>query len=109
MARGNDKPKVKASPPEKAPRIGTDPESTNGLTPVWSIAKFDHEGPWGQGCCENNGGVWVELFPKLRDYESMTWGEIYKDRKRNHSVPVYGLIKEAKERLEELNLDDVEE
>jgi hypothetical protein len=102
-------PKAGATPPGRGPRIGSDPEDTNRLTPVWSVAIFDHAGPWGRNTCDRDGALWEELFPKLKAYESMTWGEIYKDKKRNHSVSVGGIIKAARDRLRELKLDDTDE
>ena len=104
------KPKAKPLPTGKSLRLGmADPEGTNHQTPVWSIAVFDHAGPWGRAKCETEGHLWDEIFPKLRDYESMTWGEIYRNKKRDHSVPVGGISKEAQERLVQLRLDDVDE
>ena len=58
----------------------------------------------------------VEILPKLRMFESMTWQEILsasgaKKKGRgnhHHSVAVEKLSKDAQKRLKEIKLDDVE-
>ncbi|MNJ98101.1 hypothetical protein D3C87_158630 [compost metagenome] len=58
---------------------------------------------------------WTELFPKLREIETKKWHELEKEtfgkyaKSKNHQVEVKDLIKEAKNRLVELNLDDHQE
>ncbi len=52
----------------------------------------------------------VEIHSKLSELEGLTWNEILVIRKYwNHSVEVYKLEKEARDRLTELGLDDYEE
>jgi hypothetical protein len=104
-----NKPKTGALPLSGGPRIGANPSDTNKLKPVWSIVIFDRDGPWGKCKFTDNEHLWMELFPKLRDYERMTWGEIYKDKDKNHSVLFGSLVKEARDRLTELKLDDINE
>lgn len=109
MGKPKDKPKARFSPPEKGARTGEDPDDNNKKTPVWGIAVFDHEGPWGRELCDKDAAIWEEILPKLKSYESMTWGEIYKNKDYNHSVSVSNLIKKARDRLVTLNLDDQEQ
>lgn len=109
MGRNKHFPKATAAVPPKGARAESNPDDTNRQTPVWSIAIFDHAGPWGRTMCETPGHLWEDIFPKLKNYETMTWGEIYRDRDRNHPVGVLGLIKEAQDRLVALKLDDNEE
>lgn len=96
-------------PPGKSPRAGASPEDANQQTPVWSVSIFDHAGPWGKDTCKHEEHLWAEIFPKLKNYETMTWAEIYRNKKRDHSVPTYGIIKEARDRLVALKLDDNDE
>lgn len=104
------RPKVASVPLDnKSSRIAHDPVNYNQLTPVWSIGIFDGDGPWGKGKIEIPSHLWDDIFEKLRNYESMTWGNILADKERNHSVPVSQLIKEAQSRLKDRKLDDVDE
>jgi hypothetical protein len=45
----------------------------------------------------------------MRDYERRTWAEIIANSRRDHTVPVDHLVKEARDRLVYLNQDDVDE
>lgn len=73
--------------------------------PVWSIAKLDREGPWGWSrvICQF---FWSDIWPKMRDFESMEWEQIVANG--SHEVSVDGICKDAKKQLERLKLDDVE-
>lgn len=91
---------------KKQARQEVDPGQVSKMNPVWSIRLFDVVGPWGRELIENGGHLWEAIFPKLRNYESMTWGEIERDRQYNHAVKVEKLDKSAQKRLSELKLDD---
>ena len=54
-----------------------------------------------------SGQLIVEIREKLRNFESMTWGEIL--GRRHHRVATSALCKQARDRLEALGLDDLEE
>ncbi|MEX0727808.1 MAG: hypothetical protein WEB58_13725 [Planctomycetaceae bacterium] len=94
-------------PEGKFPRSGVNTGNTNREKPVWKFEIFDHDGPWGKELITADH-AWSHLYPKLKNYESMRWGEIEKDKKRNHSVPKTNLIKEARDRLDELKLNDID-
>lgn len=50
-----------------------------------------------------------EVRAKLAQFESMTWNEILVDsKKQNHSIEVWRLSKEARERLVLIGLGDTE-
>lgn len=68
---------------------------------------MDMDGPFGWNALKGQGIFWQEIFPKLRDFESMTWHEVEGDR--HHAISIDRLSKEARVRLEELNLDDIDE
>ncbi len=63
----------------------------------------------GKGAVTLPEHLWDDLFQKLRWYETMTWGEILKDKKHNHSVPLDHLAKAAQDRLKAMRLDDIDE
>ena len=48
-----------------------------------------------------------EIRNKLADFESMTWHEIL--GKNSHLIPVSGICKAARDRLELLKQDDIDE
>lgn len=52
--------------------------------------------------------VWGDIFEKLVSYESRTWAEILSNPTRDHPIAVGKLCKEARQRLMDLKLDDVE-
>jgi hypothetical protein len=64
-------------------------------------------------CLEENI-FWKEVFPKLKDFESMSWNELEKQthgkegKSKHHSVSIYDLDPEAQKRLEILQLDDID-
>jgi hypothetical protein len=58
---------------------------------------------------------WNEIFPKLKDIETKKWFELEIEqfgkngKSKNHWVHIRDIIKPARNRLKELNMDDVEE
>ncbi len=56
-----------------------------------------------------------KLYPKLKEYEKLTWDEIENQKygsegkTKNHPIPKSSLIKEAQDRLKELKQDDIDE
>ena len=77
----------------------------NENKPVWRLEIVDIEHPnWGWKNVNNN--LIYEVLEKLKNYESMTWNEIFSNKKQNHHVPIINLAKDAIKRLEELNLND---
>lgn len=49
------------------------------------------------------------LLGSLHNLESMTWGELLNNHKKNHPVSVESLCGEAKKRLQELEMDDLDD
>lgn len=98
------KPKQGGQPaPRKAVRQQEDPTSSNQQRPVWLCGSFDAESQWGLESVTLE--VAKDLLAKLKSYESMTWAQIESDKKRNHSVGITDLCKDARKRVVELNLD----
>ena len=100
----------------KQPRTlqGGEPTQHDRETIVWAFSILDQEGPWGWRTAAAQAW-WREILPKLQDFESMTWAEIMRaagGRARgnnNHFVQVEKLTRQAKQRLVEINQDDVSE
>ena len=90
------------------------PDDKDLETVVWQFGIADLEGTWGWKTTAGKDW-WEKILPKLRDFESMTWEEIMRasgGRKagtNNHSVEVKNLTPQARDRLEEIQQDDVSE
>ncbi|MCK5521570.1 MAG: hypothetical protein KAI83_00420 [Thiomargarita sp.] len=69
--------------------------------PVWRFSTVDRNGPfaWPKGAHKE-----LDIVGKLHDFDSMTWSDI--SGKQHHYLSPSSLSKEAKQRLEELELDD---
>lgn len=63
----------------------------------------------------NNRFFETKLFPKLKEFEQLTWDEIEKQtygksgKSKHHAIQTNSLVKEAQERLKKLKQDDVDE
>lgn len=106
MAKNQKNPKIQPGfvpPAGKRPRAN--PISSQGLTPTWVFRIIDFDSPW---CPKQlDQPTLLMIINKLGDFETMTWGDI--EGPNNHSVEKYKLIKDAQQRLESINQDDVDE
>ena len=74
------------------------------LRPAWRIGQMEFCDPYGwHGVNTETLG---KVREKLRDFESMTFGEIL--GRNNHLVSTNQLSKDAQDRLAALHLDDIE-
>lgn len=92
----------------KDPRTVQNPNSFHGQRPIWAFSCCDFEhSKWG---ISNNPRALDKLLKKLKAWEGQTWGEILSDtsgrncNSKNHSIETYKIIKEARDRLVEINL-----
>ncbi len=81
----------------------------------WSLALADYVGKWGF-TTEVFRSEWCsKILPKLKDYEANKWTEIANATSgrsrgtRNHHVDISSLTKNARKRLKELKLDDLDQ
>lgn len=72
--------------------------------PLWSLQVIDLQGPFAWKAL--GGEALCEVLERLRQLESMTWGEI--EGREHHFVDVAGCSREARERLQELRQDDTD-
>ena len=107
MSRKRQKtPKSNYSPKqEKIPRIREDVSNYLKLNPSWQIGRLDEGGEWGWNLISDSL-LKNEILPKIKNFESRTWADIFKDN--NHEVSVYQIHKTAQKRLDELRLNDIE-
>lgn len=116
MAREPRKAAKAAAAPRggKQVRLLYDPASYDRETIVWRFSSVDKDGPWGWRTAAA-GVWWSSIFPKLQNFETMTWAAIMAasgGRRRgtnHHPVKVEKLTRQAKNRLEQICQDDVDE
>lgn len=92
--------------PSKGIRVGGNPDSIMSDSPSWAFAFCDMESTWGF-CRERlEAEFWEIIFPKLREFETMSWSDIFiKANKQNHSIDLNCLNKVARDRLGELHVE----
>lgn len=104
MAKGN--PKSRHNPEtSKTPRKAGFDENPGNLRPAWRVGSMEMRDPYGWHEIDVRGVQ--EIHERLRNFESMMWRDIL-DR-NNHQVSVNLLSKDARDRLTELHLDDLEQ
>lgn len=117
MAQKPKQPKVRKNPTTKL-KIRAKAALSDALdrqdyeTITWRFSIVDLDGPWGW---KTKAGKdwWSKIFPKLKDFESMTWDEITQASggkshgNNSHPVPVARLSQEAKARLKKINQEDL--
>lgn len=89
-------------------RVGGDPNSYYRYQPVWRFAACDtdKDGAWAFCKARLSDEFWEEIFPKLREFESMTWGDIFiTAKKQNHSITPDELNKCAQDRLRGMSIE----
>lgn len=92
----------------KQPKIASDPQAYYQNNPAWRISRMEFVDPFGWHILDVDKVLYIQQ--KLIGFESMTWREILVDsRKQNHTVPVESLGKQARDRLTEIDLDDLDE
>lgn len=73
----------------------------------WRVGSVDFDGAWGWATVGIRD-FFRDILPKLHDFESMTWAQI-EGPKKSHFIRTDKLCKAARDRLVELELDDVGE
>lgn len=110
MAKPPKRPswKIDPGPNRKEPKGAEKAESANATKFCWRADWIDLDGPWSlrDASCE---AIWKEIVPRLHDFESQTWGEVYgKKDGSTHPMPVVKIEKAAQDRLRELGREDFE-
>ncbi len=88
---------------------GGDPNSIMQEHPSWRLSSCDTEPSimWSFHELRLSHEFWSTIFPKLQDFESMTWGEILiAAKKQNHGADISELSKPARDRLAELQIEE---
>ncbi|MBR1592139.1 MAG: hypothetical protein IJ666_03925 [Ruminococcus sp.] len=86
---------------KRQPKSRENPDSYFDYYPSWSFSKcdFEHE-KWSL----KKSDFLNEILDKLISFERRKWSDIVNDDKHNHWIDCKDFSKEAKKRLEELNL-----
>ena len=74
---------------------------------VWSFSCFDHFSKWVSRDHEENH--FCAIAQHLGAHEGIPWSEVLGDAQRNHFVPRDRLCKDARDRLDTMNQEDVDE
>lgn len=109
MGKPNKKPKSKGARPGtiKTP-IDKHGHSSNDMQISWRFSMLELVKPFGWH--ELELAKLLQIHKKLGDLESKTWNELLvKEFKHYHPVAKERLSPEARQRLEELNQEDVDE
>jgi hypothetical protein len=110
MGRKNKQPHTKGGNiplSAKIPRIESLPND-NSLPPSWRLSMLEMVNPFGWHKIESVEKL-REILGKLCELEALNWNEILVIRKKqNHEVDVGDLCKVARDRLIEIELDDIE-
>ena len=108
VAYKNKNPKTSFSPtPSKKPKA-IDYTDANRSQPSWRVSLLELVDPFGWHKITTS--QLYEIREKLKNFESMTWNEILIDsKKQNHSINKSKLCREARKRLKEIELDDVDD
>jgi hypothetical protein len=92
---------------KKQARASADPSSIGRARPVWRVSSIDWGGPFGWSGL-SDPGLLRELIERLRAFESMSWTSV-EQSSGSHNVAVDRLCKEARDRLADLQQDDIDE
>lgn len=92
--------------PVQTIQIGGDPDSIMQFSPSWRFLRCDLSGRWAFNEERLDKVFWNEIFPKLQDFERMTWSDILvKGQKQNHNIEPDNLNKDAQDRLAKLHIE----
>jgi hypothetical protein len=116
MSKGGKKKQVRQSAQPfdgKSVRQSQNPEATDHQTVAWRISSFDWAGDWGDNALSG-----CDFKHLIRDwchnFESQTWAELMRAAggravgTNHHAIPIEGLSKIARKRLEDLKKDDLD-
>lgn len=101
-------PKIEQEPSgEKKPRTGSEPSSFHHLKAAWRVGDLEMCDPYGWH--EVDLETFEHIRGRLSGFESMTWSQILVEgRKHHHSVFVSEIRKPARDRLVDIEKDDVD-
>ncbi|WP_372174435.1 hypothetical protein [Xanthomonas axonopodis] len=98
----------------KTAKILDQPENSERQKPCWQLTLMDFDGPWGWHLVDRDQ-LRDEVHSKLKNLESMTWGEIAQaaggrsQGNNSHFVSVDKLRRDARQRLEQIGREDIDE
>lgn len=96
---------------KKGPRRSEDPKSIMQLRVTWSDQRADRSGSWTWGPREWDSSTWsAVIYPKLEEWEKLKWSEVCSftsgsGHYLHHSQDLESIVKEARERWQELEID----
>lgn len=106
----NKQKKIPLFPPPKGAKHAPTPSVPGGYKPkkpTWRLGRIDLEGPWGWGAIERD--ELLVVLKRLKEFEKLRWQDIIGPTPKSHPIETDRLAKEARDRLVELKLDDLDE
>ena len=100
------KRKKHPAPRKKRPKAHQDAPNVESLHFKWSVNAADFGGNWSWGRASIIL-LFSEIIPKLQNYETRKWGDLASTG--SHFITCDKLCKEAQNRLEELEKEDIAE
>lgn len=107
----NRRVKTGATPQERQPKLGGDPDSLDRETIAWQFRRIDQgHDRWGLGL-STRAKIWRRILQSLIAFEGLTWAEIKQQSggrnhgTNHHSLMIDELAPAARRRLNELHLD----
>ena len=106
MANKPRKGPIPLVPPKDPKQVRIEAQTPKQQTPVWVFSRLDLNGPW---CWSKlQPPVLVQILQRLGNLEKMSWADI-EQTTGSHFVDIDDLIKDAQDRLKEIQQDDVEQ
>ncbi|MCK5798881.1 MAG: hypothetical protein KAI47_16930 [Deltaproteobacteria bacterium] len=102
---GNKNPHERDVPGNKNPRTRV-VRDLSKEQPKWRFSLLDIEGPWSPLNAKSKDVV-LAVLSRLKDFETMTWQAI-RASKSHYVTDIDKLSKAARDRLNKLNLDDMD-
>lgn len=106
MAASKKKKVIRFKDPENKSVVQRcDPDAYYQEHPSWSFSSCDSN-LWSLTSAESKNLFWVEIFPRLKSWETQTWNDIFLSaKKQNHSIETASLNLVARKRLIDLHLE----
>lgn len=108
-------PQTRFTPTDREVRVKENPNKTDHETPAWQFYRCDDHELWGWK--KLNPEEKIDIIEKLGGFETMTWAEIKRQSAgkaagrgtNHHPIPINGFAPDAKKRLREIKLEDIDE
>lgn len=102
--RGLQQPKSASQPISREIARQYNPDAFYEMNPRWDFHMCDMQ-EWRFDKSYMGDLFWSEVFPRMKEWETMTWKLIFANKKNNHSIKVSDLTKKARDRLIDMHIE----